>query len=475
MNAGGPIQTSKPQTLASQSALSVSDLNRKVKFCLESEFPQMWVRGELSNFTAHSSGHWYFSLKDNKSQIAAVMFRANNQTSQMRPKNGDEVLVRARLAVYEPRGNYQLVCESMEALGAGLLQRQFEELKKKLAAEGLFAPQRKQPLPKFPRRLAVVSSPTGAAIRDILQVLHRRHRALEVWVFPCKVQGDSAAREIREQVARANELGFFDAMIVGRGGGSIEDLWCFNDEALAREIAQSAIPVISAVGHEIDFSICDFVADLRAPTPSAAAELVSAHTQQALEFLWQSRQRLQRSLSGLIQMRRQEIGRQQKALARPQQWLEPRQQQVDDLQWRLQRFLRERLQSKRQRLAALSARLQSPQQRLQKMAIQLQAGQKSLIYAMETRLHQSRQRLRTGQSLAAAWQPYAAHAHNRLGRAMAKLDSLSPLRVLERGYAIAQKENRVLSHTRDLKSGDLIQIRLHAGQLRAQIIAVEEK
>ena len=253
------------------SVLSVEQLNVYIKQLLEGQVGQVWVRGELSNFKAHTSGHFYFSLKDSKSQITAVMFRGHNARLKFKPTDGMEVIVRGRITVYEPRGNYQLMCEMMEPVGAGALQKAFEQLKMKLKAEGLFDAARKRPIPTFPRHIAIVTSPTGAAIRDIMNVLSRRAKSIQVTVVPTVVQGEAAAPQICEALAKAIKLRDVDAIIVGRGGGSIEDMWCFNDEKLARAIAASPIPIISAVGHEIDFTIADFVADLRAPTPSARA------------------------------------------------------------------------------------------------------------------------------------------------------------------------------------------------------------
>src|SRR3984957_18663367 len=253
---------------------SVSDVNKAVKATLESQYKLLWIKGEISNFKPHSSGHFYFSLKDSKAQISAVMFRGFNQGLKFRPQDGLEVIVRGKITVYEPRGNYQIFCELMEPMGAGALQLAFEQLKKKLQAEGLFEAARKRPLPRLPKHVAGVTSPTGAAIRDILNVLGRRFKGLRVTLIPAVVQGDAAPRSVVAAIELACRLPDVDVMIVGRGGGSIEDLWAFNDERVARAIAASRVPTISAVGHEIDFTIADFVADLRAPTPSAAAELV---------------------------------------------------------------------------------------------------------------------------------------------------------------------------------------------------------
>lgn len=432
------------------------------------------VKGEISNFTAHRSGHWYFSLKDQKSQVMAVMFRGNNGRVSFQPKNGHEVLVRARIAVYEPRGNYQLVCESMEPMGAGDLQRQFEELKKKLAAEGLFDPKRKQVLPKFPKQLAVVTSPTGAAIRDILNVLKRRFKGLEVTVFPCKVQGDMAAKEIREQVALVNELGYFDAIIVGRGGGSAEDLWCFNDEALAREISMSSIPVISAVGHEIDFTISDFVADLRAPTPSAAAELVAANSAEWMDKINQNKRRLWRAMQNSFLYSQQNLFRLKKLLGSPEKLLEAKNQRLDDLRWRLDRLASQNIQSKKQSLMRLRAGLQSPQQKLAAVEQKRKNLEDRLIKQSQSILQNKKQKLASLKSFEQLTRSQLNVKRSELHYAMGKLDSLSPLKVLDRGYAIPLKDKQAIRKSTELKVGDKVELRLSQGKAFTEVLQLEE-
>jgi len=274
--------------------LTVSEISYQIRNSLESRFPFVWIKGEISNFVAHSSGHWYFSLKDEEAQIRAVMFRGQNQKLAFRPKNGEELLVKGQLSVYPPRGSYQIMCQEMEQIGSGLLQKKFEEIKLKLQKEGLFDPSRKRPLPLFPKKIVLITSETGAAVRDILQILNRRFKSVEVLLIPTLVQGDQAP----ESLLRALELSkktSADAVIIGRGGGSIEDLWAFNDETLARAVSKHPVPVISAVGHEIDFTICDFTADLRAPTPSAAAELVVQNGAELLEKLDQFQKQFEQS------------------------------------------------------------------------------------------------------------------------------------------------------------------------------------
>lgn len=449
--------------------LSVSDLNRDIKQCLESEFPLIWVKGELSNFTNHRSGHWYFSLKDSKSQIMAVMFKGHNARLNFKPELGDEVLVRARIAVYEPRGNYQIVCEMMEPVGAGALQKQFDQLKAKLAAEGLFDSKRKQSLPKFPKKLAVVTSPTGAAIRDIINVLKRRYKGLEVTVFPCKVQGDSAAKEITKQIATVNELGYFDVMIVGRGGGSMEDLWCFNDEKLVREISMSSIPVVSAVGHEIDFTISDFVSDLRAPTPSAAAELVCANTADLKKNLDANKLRLWRSLTGFLSDKKKSIESLSRLLADPRSSLERSIQKLDDLHWRMERLLNERLSVYKNKIKHLSLSLVSPEVSIQNQILKNDNYLHAISRAMENILVSKRAGLKVTDQLQPQVIKNIEMTKLRLSQSMSQLNSLSPLNVLERGYSITQFDSKALTNVQDVKPGDKLDIKLHSGELTAVV------
>ncbi len=265
-------------SLTNQNIFTVSRLNSEVRLLLENEMGIVWLIGEISNFSAPVSGHWYLTLKDSRAQVKCAMFRGNNRRVNFKPQNGNQVLVKARLSLYEPRGDYQLIIESMQPEGDGRLQQQFEELKMKLAGEGLFAQTAKKPLPEHPKRVGIITSKTGAALFDILDVLKRRDPSLPVVIYPTMVQGEEASIQIAQAIGCANSRNECDVLIVGRGGGSLEDLWCFNNEIVARTIAASQIPIISAVGHEVDVTIADFVADMRAPTPSAAAELVSEIT-----------------------------------------------------------------------------------------------------------------------------------------------------------------------------------------------------
>jgi exodeoxyribonuclease VII large subunit len=440
---GDVLETSnEPQVL------SIEQLNLSIKQLLEGQLSLIWVRGEISNFKAHTSGHYYFSLKDSKSQISAVMFRGHNSRLKFKPTDGMEVIVRGRISVYEPRGNYQILCEMMEPVGAGALQKAFEQLKGKLKAEGLFEAARKKPIPHMPRHVAIVTSPTGAAIRDIINILSRRAPWLPVTVVPTVVQGESAATQICEAFMKAQKLPEVDVIIIGRGGGSIEDMWCFNDEKLARLIAASSTPVISAVGHEIDFTIADFVADLRAPTPSAAAELVAKSGQELTTKL----QQLQRLLG--LNMQKHLKGLEQKwqiltkSLVDPQKKLQDLILRNDDLVTRLQLAMENKLAGKCYKLKIMDERMSSPQ-------VLIDKRKKELEY-LSLRMHKG--------SAVSLERKKAV-----LNRWMSVLDSMSPLKVVERGYSIVKKGNVVIKNGDQVKSGDLLQITLAHGHIDARV------
>lgn len=407
--------------------LSVSDVNKAVKTTLESKYRLLWIKGEISNFKAHTSGHFYFSLKDSKAQINAVMFKGFNNGMTFRPKDGMEVIVRGKITVYEPRGNYQIFCELMEPVGAGALQLQFEQLKQKLHAEGLFDAAKKRPIPTLPQHVAVVTSPTGAAIRDILNVLGRRFKGLRVTVVPTVVQGEAAAPKIVAAIQLAQRMKDIDVMIVGRGGGSIEDMWCFNDEAVARAIAACRVPVISAVGHEIDFTIADFVADLRAPTPSAAAELVCRNAAEIVE-------------------------------------------RIALLERNLLRNLRHRFVMLKQRLQHTGQRLVDPKRRLQDLALRCDELEQRLTLALERQLERKRNKVHLVENrLPAPMQHLLQKKQARLGEMAAKLDAISPLKVLDRGYSIVNKDSEVIRSSESLKVGDRLQIRFAQGQANVEV------
>lgn len=439
---------SKPEKNPEPSVFSVEQLNLYIKQLLEGQIGTVWVNGELSNFKAHTSGHFYFSIKDAKSQITAVMFRGNNSRLKFKPTDGMEVLVRAKVTVYEPRGNYQLMCDMMEPVGAGALQKAFEQLKVKLKTEGLFEAARKKPIPHFPRHIAIVTSPTGAAIRDILNVLSRRARSINVTIVPTIVQGEAAAPSIREAFKKATALKGVDVVIIGRGGGSIEDMWCFNDEALARLIAASTVPVISAVGHEIDFTIADFVADLRAPTPSAAAELVAKSSGELANKVVASERMLHLAFQKRMKLLHQAVLGLSKRLVDPKRRLQDLVMRNDDLLTRLELGMNRILSVRTHRVDLLKQKLGSPQDLIQQKQKDLKflraRSEKALMYSLDRK-------------------------KSSVGRMMAVLDSLSPLKVVDRGYSIVTKNNEVIKSAGQVKKGDVLDIRLAQGSVTAVV------
>ena len=336
----------------SKNILTVSQISSQIRNCLESNFSSIWIKGEVSNFIAHSSGHWYFSLKDKNSQIKAVMFRGQNQKLSFRPQTGEEILTRGQISVYPPRGDYQILCYDMEVVGSGLLQRQFEQIKKKLQAEGLFDSERKRRLPLFPRHIGLITSPTGAAIRDILQILNRRFKTVRITLIPALVQGDQAPSSLLNALYLSKKLSL-DVIIIGRGGGSMEDLWVFNDETLARAVANHPVPVISAVGHEIDFTICDFSADLRAPTPSAAAELVVQNRDDLLEKIAYLKKQLYQNLQMKISFFKDKLLSLEKALIHPKRYIQDFSQRLDSASLRLNQSIKQFFEKKTQQIGHL--------------------------------------------------------------------------------------------------------------------------
>jgi exodeoxyribonuclease VII large subunit len=432
---------------------SVSRLNREVRVLLERGFGSLWLEGEISNFARPSSGHWYFSLKDATAQVRCCMFRQRNMLAAFAAKDGQKVLVRARIGLYEPRGEYQLVIDHIEDAGVGALKRQFEQLSAKLSAEGLFAAERKRPLPVLPKRIGVITSPSGAAVRDILHVLARRFAAVPVLIYPVAVQGAAAAGEITAALRLAGARAECDVLILARGGGSLEDLWAFNDEALARAIVASPIPVISGVGHEVDFTIADFAADVRAPTPSAAAELVVPNGEEWLLALRRSHARLIRAVNRRIESRRERlrwlIGR--AALVSPVARLSQQSQRLDELETRLARGWRQILADRRSSLREYQTRLwqASPVARVQ-TTIARHA-------ALSARL-----RAAGGESL--------RRARERLQPLVRTLNAVSPLATLDRGYAIVSIEGgAILRNAADAAPGMLIEARLATGKIRAKV------
>lgn len=433
---------------------SVSRLNSEVRAVLEGSFPLLWVTGEISNLTRPSSGHIYFSLKDSHAQVRCALFRMRRQHLRFQPENGMQVLVRSRISLYEGRGEFQLLVEHMEPAGEGALRQAFEELKQRLGAEGLFDAAHKRALPPFPRRIGVITSPTGAAIRDLLTVLRRRFAGIAVVVYPVPVQGADAPARIAEMIRLAERRGECDLLVLTRGGGSLEDLMAFNDERVARAIHAAQLPIVSAVGHEIDFTIADFVADRRAPTPSAAAELISPDRPALLQRLTQAGRRLAHAWGRRQLLERTRLAHLHQRLSHlhPGQRLRQQQQRLDELDQRLHRCLLRQLQQRQARLDTLAARLYShtPRHRLAQLGLRQRALQQRLHRCMPQRLKQLRQRL------AAAAQ---------------QLDTLSPLATLARGYAIVQRlpGGEILRDAAQVEAGDRVEARLAQGRLICRV------
>lgn len=433
---------------------TVSQLNRDIQLILEDNFSSLWVEGEISNFRVPRSGHFYFTLKDESSQIRAVMFRRQNSSLAFSPTEGDHVLCLGRISVYGPRGEYQIMVESLDLKGIGGLLRAFEQLKAKLEAEGLFAPQHKKPIPLLPRQVAVITSATGAAVRDILQVVHRRFANLSVTILPVTVQGSAAAAEIVQAIRRCNEkfAGQVDAIILARGGGSWEDLSPFNEEAVARAIFASQIPLISAVGHETDYTIADFVADLRAPTPSAAAELVIASRARVVERLESLDRRLLQLFSRQLDGYRHLLQLSAARLSRPDVLFQQSRQQLDELSYRFTASMTSRINLLRRRLehARSSLALSSPGIALDRNRRQLDL----LASRLSGVQRQEQQRCR--------------HA---VGLLAGKLEACNPLAVLQRGYAVVETvpAGLIVTDAAMVAPGDRLQTTFARGKVHCDV------
>jgi exodeoxyribonuclease VII large subunit len=434
----------------------ISELNRDVRQLLESGFPLIWLQGELSNFVAHGSGHWYFSLKDAKAQISGAMFKMKNRLVRFTPKSGMEVLVRAKITLYEPQGRFQIVVEHMEEAGAGALQRAYDELKAKLQSEGLFNSDTKQALPSLPTQIGVITSPSGAAVRDIISTLQRRFPALPVMIYPVQVQGELAAKQIASAIALANNRQECDVILLARGGGSMEDLWPFNEEIVARAIAASKIPIVSGVGHEVDFTIADFVADHRAATPTAAAELVSPDQAYLSNRLNEAETNLQRHISQQLARQQERLQWLSQRLQSPTRRLQDQAQRLDELEQRLLRSQQQLQDKQTHRLSQLQGRLlqHSPAQALKNQGQRADQLQQRLQQAMQQRLKQRQQ---------------------QLAEVSRTLNAVSPLATLDRGYAIsfADDNKTVLTDSKQLKSGDQIHTRLAKGGFSATVTEIQ--
>ena len=481
---------------------TVTQLNYSVRHLLEVELGQVWLTGEISNFSQPVSGHWYLTLKDENAQVRCAMFKMKNLRVNFRPQNGMQVLVRASVSLYEPRGDYQLIIESMQMAGDGLLQQQFDGLKMKLAAQGLFAQEHKKPIPKFVKRVGIITSPSGAALQDILHILNRRDPSLQIVIYPTLVQGKEATQDIIDTIRLANQRKECDVLIVGRGGGSLEDLWCFNEEMVAYAIYQSELPIISAVGHETDVTIADFVADLRAPTPSAAAELVSRDQQEivrqlqhhlnivnlAFDRLWAEKlsrfqhlnlrlnaqspakqlellhfkltqifDRLQGRLEQSFKLKEQKIAQLflQVQAKHPSRQLEMQKLHLTQQETRLCKQIEQLFNAKRQKFYFAKQRLDNStlQHNISRQNQNLQQLSHSLTYLIEKQFTKQQQ---------------GFHA------LCTKLDGLSPLKILGRGYSITQNDQQhVITNTKQITKGDRITTQLVNGQILSEVIAIK--
>jgi exodeoxyribonuclease VII large subunit len=433
-----------------------SRLNREARALLERGFASLWIEGEVSNFSRPSSGHWYFSLKDAEAQLRCAMFRQRNVLIRFTPKDGMHVQMRGRVTMFEPRGEYQFLVDFIEEAGEGELRRRFDELKTKLAAEGLFAPEHKRPLPKLPRRIGVVTSESGAALRDILHILRRRFCSIPVLIYPVQVQGPSAGTQIAHRLRVASARKECDVLILARGGGSLEDLWAFNEEVVARAIYESGIPIVSGIGHEVDFTIADFVADVRAPTPSGAAEIVAPDCNDWLRNVMT----LGRRLTGLMQRRiatqRDRFTWLTRRLAQVHPGVELRReaQRLDDLEQRLLRAMRHGLAHRRGTLNERSASLRhaSPALRVSAARGRLEVARGAIGAAVRRRVEVFR---------------------GRLAVAVGALDVVSPLATLQRGYAIVtDADGHVVTHAAHARVGTTIDARVASGTIRARVEAI---
>ncbi len=426
---------------------SVSRLNREVRSMLETGLPLIWLEGEISNLAKPGSGHLYFSLKDEAAQVRCAMFRNRNYLLGFTPKNGMQILVRARISLYEPRGEFQIVVDHMEAAGDGALRRAFDQLKQRLNAEGLFDSERKRALPAVPACVGVITSPTGAAIHDILTTLNRRYPNLQVIIYPTAVQGKMAAGQIVSALQLAERRHECDVLILARGGGSLEDLWPFNEEVVAHAIAACTLPIVSGVGHDIDFTIADFVADRRAATPTAAAELVSPDQSSLQQHLEQWMNRLHRRIQTVMQHRRQQLTSMERRLQHPGRRLQYIAQRLDEYDLRLQRAVKQKLRHEKTHMNTLNRRL---------------------WHNTPTRqIHASRQHLLTfRQRLTSNMRHQQTHQRQQLESAMRALHAVSPLATLDRGYAIiSDKENKIVLEAKTLRRGEKIDARLKQGRI----------
>lgn len=434
--------------------LTVTQLNRKARQLLETHMPMLWVEGELSSFAKPSSGHWYFTLKDKGAQIRCAMFKNRNQSVRPQPQQGQQILLRARVSIYEGRGDYQLIVEHMEDAGLGALHRAFDELKSKLDQEGLFAPERKQALPKIPQHIGVITSPTGAAIRDILHVLERRFPSIPVSIFPVAVQGNQAAPQIVKALNTANRLSDCDLLLVSRGGGSLEDLWPFNEETVARAIVSSRIPIISAVGHEVDFTIADFVADYRAPTPSAAAEIATPDGEAMEQQFYGLELLLQESMRRLLSQRGLQVKHLSAQLQHPGHKLQSQSQTLDYLEEHLQ-------QTMHKKLIELNHQLMQSKTQLRANCPDEQ------IYHLKQKVEAIAKQFNTNINF------LLSNKQQKFSQQVALLNSYNPLNTLRRGYTITRnKKDAIIESCNNVALGDSIKTTLIDGEIESKIVHI---
>ena len=436
---------------ANRQILSISELNKTVKGLLEKEFPFIYVEGEISNFSRPSSGHWYFTLKDEKAQIKCAMFRNQNRLVPFEPENGQQVVLYGKVTLYEGRGDFQIITTSLEVSGDGELRRSFERLKVSLQKEGFFDQKKKKAIPKFPNNIAIITSPTGAAIKDIFSVVYRRFPALGMTVIPTQVQGEEAVPQIVDAIETANkEQSSYDLILLSRGGGSLEDLWAFNTEPVAKAIFNSSIPVVSAIGHESDFTISDFVADLRAPTPSSAAEQITPDAKMIKNDISETSDRLIRAARRVTDSRQSELSHLMRRIRHPSSRLNEFSQRLDDLERRILSRISNLLRIKKSKLA--ERKISTPIQKIQ----QVNDRAKQLSRLMS--------------------QSYATLIKNRqasLNEKSSQLEALGPLATLKRGYAIVSDETngKIIRNSDEITEGEKLEIRLSGGALTAQVVA----
>jgi len=436
---------------------SVSQLNRQARQLLETHLPLLWVEGELSNVSIPSSGHWYFTLKDDQAQVRCCMFRNRNMLVRFKPQQGQHVLLRARVSLYEGRGDYQIIAEHMEEAGSGALQRAFDELKHKLSQEGLFNEAHKKELPSLPKHIGVITSPTGAAIHDVLSVLERRFAGIPVTVIPVAVQGKESAPQIVKAIDLANRAGLFDVLLLTRGGGSMEDLWSFNEEIVARAIFNSELPIVCAVGHEVDFTIADFVADLRAPTPSAAAELLVPDADDWLDKFIGFEVLLEEAMLRRLQQWQKHLHNLRQRLRHPRERLEQQSQRLDNLELRLKNHFKIFLGYYKNRLQQLQIRQQAhhPQVRLQQLNERV-ASHHLRLQNVQYRIIERKQQA--------------------LGEAVRMLNALNPLSTLERGYGLITdaQTQKVITNSNQVKPGTSVNARVAQGEFLCRVESVSK-